>query len=209
MDNEVGSFPSYRYFHDVCEFTVNKLMFSEELVSWTFRNASRGSWSQPAEEGRKVRLPESKHFYRLLDRNQRFLGSIYSTQRDLPLFVAPNPPDVIAWYILPEIITFDCSKWDTSIERFDSGVWRTESTILRERELMVCMMGTSSLGRIVLSGWFPDFCKSVRIWLKAGRITLLTCSSFPSKSIKFGTSSCLGLFLFTSFDQFLVPDNKV
>lgn len=33
VDNEVGSFPSYRYFHDVCEFTVNKLMFSEELVS--------------------------------------------------------------------------------------------------------------------------------------------------------------------------------
>jgi len=33
VDNEVGSFPSYCYFHNVWIYTVNKLIFSEELVS--------------------------------------------------------------------------------------------------------------------------------------------------------------------------------
>ena len=49
---------------------------------------------------------------------------------------------------------------------------------------MVCIMGTSSLGRIVRSGMLPVF--------------LLTCSSLPSMSMKFGTSSCRARFLFSS-----------
>jgi hypothetical protein len=33
VDNAVRSLPSYRYLNNLCEFTVNRLMFSEELVS--------------------------------------------------------------------------------------------------------------------------------------------------------------------------------
>jgi hypothetical protein len=32
VDNEVGSFPSYHYPHNSCEFTFNRFTFSEELV---------------------------------------------------------------------------------------------------------------------------------------------------------------------------------